>query len=178
MTLSKVLADYLLTIPPQTGNSKTYDLFSILVQAGFPKTDDMTFPPGDPRNGPSIIEPEDWYISLDDVFTWCDAGAEILAYSGAYHELTEPTILCPYSEDTGEPGWVQETWESWGVVGDSHAPIQIGAFWYRSTLEGVQGTPLPCTRWYDFTRQPNTNTTGIERMISTWEFQQIQAAAA
>jgi hypothetical protein len=55
--------------------------------------------------------------------------------------------------------------------------VEIGSFWYRSMLMGVQGVPLPCTKWYDFTRQPATNLTGIQRIISVWEFQQIQAAA-
>lgn len=173
MTLCKVLADYNLTIPTSLGgqNKDTFDSFSIWVQSGFPKLDDLSFPPLDPRNAPSVIKPDDWYVDLDAVFLWCNNGAEILSYQGAYHELADPLKICPY-DPTGLQNWFE-----WGVVGESHAPVQIGAFWYRSMLEGVQGTPLPCTKWYDYTRQPQTNSTGIERIISTWEFQQIQAGA-
>ncbi len=175
MSNPKVLADYNLTIPTAIGgqNKDTYDTFSLWVQAGYPKTDDKTHPPGDPANAPTVIEPDVWYVSLDAVFLWCDNGAEIENYQGAYHELADPLKNCPYS--TADP---LENWMEWGVVGDSHAPIQIGNFWYRSMLEGIAGIPIVCTMWFDYMRQPNTNTTGIQRIISVDEFQQIQAAAA
>jgi hypothetical protein len=176
MTLCLLQADYPLMIPPATGNSDTYDAFAKYVDAGYPKTDDLTFPPGDPQNAPSEIEPDDWYIDLDEVFMWCDNGAEILQYQGGYHELADPTKTSPYWEATPESPDPQN-WFEFGVVDGSHAPVEIGSFWYRSMLMGVQGVPLPCTKWYDFTRQPATNLTGIQRIISVWEFQQIQAAA-
>jgi len=180
MTLCKLLAAYPLTIPPVTGTSDTYDSLAVLVDSGYPKTDDTSYPPGDPLNDPSVIQPDDWYLPLDDVFMWCNNGAELLMYQGGYHWLADPTKLCPYSEDTGEPGWEQETWETWGVVGESHAPVEIpvgSGNWYRSMLEGVQGTPLPCSKWYAYLQNPLTNLTGIQEIISVWEFQQIQAAA-
>jgi len=179
MSNPKVLADFDLTIPTRLGgdNKDTADQTTDWANRGFSPVDDNSFPPLDSRNGPSWIFPEVWYVSLDAVALWCGKGAEIENYQGAYHELTDPSMLCPYSVDTGEPGWVQETWETFGVVGQSHAPVQIGDFWYRSMLMGVQGIPLPCTDWYEFIQNPKTSQTGIKRIISIFEFTEIQAVA-
>jgi hypothetical protein len=120
---------------------------------------------------------------MDEVFTWCDQivtvarGGNIYQYAAAVHELADITKEVPqaYRDITGDPPGT--TWETWGVVGASHAPIQIGSFWYRSMLWGVAGEPIDCLAWYDFVRQPATSTTGIQRIINLSEFLEIQAAA-
>ncbi len=172
MSNPKVLADYDLTIPVRLGgdNKDTADQTADWSHRGFAPVDDKTYPPLDERNGVSDIQPEVWYVSLDAVGLWCGKAAEILNYQGAYHELADPNKVCPYDPEA------LQNWFEWGVVGDSHTPVQIGSFWYRSMLMGVQGTPLPCTKWYGFLQNPGTNQTGIQRMISLDEFKSIQAA--
>lgn len=117
------------------------------------------------------------YVPFDQVTIWCDLGSEITKYD-FYHELADVTALCPYSVDTGEPDWEQETWETWGVASNgSHKPIEINGVWYRDNRYGQGGTKLTSSQWYGFITAPDTANTGITRILTLEEFQDIQAAA-
>jgi len=171
-----VQADFDLTIPTRLGgdNKDTADQTSDWANRGFSPVDQQTYPALDDRNGPSELQPEVWYVSLDAVDLWCGKGAEILNYQGAYHWLADPNKICPY-----DPEGLQN-WFEFGVVGDSHSPVEIpvgSANWYRSMLMGVQGIPLPCTEWFGYLSNPKTNETGIQQIISLDDFKQVQATA-
>jgi hypothetical protein len=129
----------------------------------------------DQPNNRGDIQIERQYLGLSGVDTWCSLGSEIYDYD-CWHELDDITKPVPtsYTDVYGTPG---ETWETWGVVGLSHAPVQIDDKWYRSNLYGTAGERLIASAWYPFVANPNTATTGIIRMITVEEFQDIQQAA-
>lgn len=70
----------------------------------------------------------------------------IAAFSGdvealpVWFELDAIDVVCPFSDSN-------ETWETWGVFGESHAPRQIGGKWYRSTCVGESGQMLDASEY-------------------------------
>lgn len=115
-----------------------------------------------PEVGRSEILLDQVYLPLDGVDQWASLGSIIYDYD-FYHEIQDVTALCPYSTSG-------ETWETWGVVGDSHKPVQIGQYWYRSSRFGVQGERLVSTEWAQYISNPDTVNTSIVRLISVEEF--------
>lgn len=185
MSVCRITTPYNLTLPTESGgvNKDTWQSVLLYSVRGWAPTDDMSVPATDPAHGQTTIDVDQWIPEnadpgddFADLFRWCDNGAEIENYL-VFHELADITKVVPaaYSAVYGDP---TDTWENWGVVGGvSHAPVQIGSLWYRSTLYGTQGTPLIASAFYDFTRAPNTNQTGIQRIITVDEFKTIQEAA-
>ena len=62
-----------------------------------------------------------------------------------YFRIADITDPCPFSQDG-------ETWETWGTfVAEggqvSHAPTQIGEYWYRSSAVGESGYNLEISDW-------------------------------
>jgi hypothetical protein len=99
-------------------------------------------------------------------------GADVLNYP-AFFELDDVTALCPFApsdlvDEEGDP-IPQETWETWGVSGNSHQPVQIGAKWYRSNQYGYGGEYLPASDWIAWKATPPT---GL-RLITVDEFKAI-----
>lgn len=39
------------------------------------------------------------------------------------------------------------TWQTWGVWGQSHHPVQYGGKWYREAIYGESGTRLLASQW-------------------------------
>ncbi len=52
---------------------------------------------------------------------------------------------CPLSVPAA--GEEQETWQTWGVWGESHKPEQIGGKWYRSSAVGQSGANVTIDTW-------------------------------
>lgn len=55
-----------------------------------------------------------------------------------------------------------ETWATWGTIGDSHVPQQIGNAWYRTTDVGASGRKLNASEWAPIR----------ERIVSIREFKE------
>jgi hypothetical protein len=91
----------------------------------------------------------------------------IIAFGGdiegmpVFFELDDITQPCPFSDSN-------ETWETWGVFGESHKPVQLGDKWYRSSNVGESGTVLLASQWVPY-RQAG----GVVRTVA--EYQVIQA---
>ena len=103
-------------------------------------------------------------------------GAEVSGYP-VWFELDDVTAACPFApdslvDDEGNPV-PQETWETWGTVGESHKPVLIDGKYYRSSSVGVQGTPLPASAWAGYLASPLVGM----RVVSKEEFLAIQEAA-
>lgn len=60
------------------------------------------------------------------------------------------------------------TWETWGVFGESHKPVQLGGKWYRSANYGQSGDFLLASQWVNRVSSVKTKA----------EFLAIQAANA
>lgn len=160
-----------LTIPVAIGgvSQETWDSLAFWNTRGVLAIDE----PG----GRATIEIPRYLLPLDGVDRWTSLGSIVTQYD-VWHEINDVTKLCPYSVDTGEPGWQQETWETWGVgQGGSFAPVQIGQYWYRSNQYAPAGERLASTAWYLFIDAPDTLNTGIVRLLTVEEFQAIQQSA-
>lgn len=57
-----------------------------------------------------------------------------------WFELSDPTAICPLGDGV-------ETWNEWGIFGDSHKPTQYGDKWYRSNAVGQSGQLLDASAW-------------------------------
>jgi hypothetical protein len=55
-----------------------------------------------------------------------------------WFEITDLEAVCPFSDS-------DETWETWGVFGQSHMPVEIEGKWYRSNAVGESGELLPAS---------------------------------
>lgn len=119
----------------------------------------------DVENNRSEVRLPDPYMPLAVVDRWCSLGSEIFDYP-CYFKITDPDAPCPFS--TADP---QETWNEWGVVGDSHKPIEIDDVWYRSNLYGAAGVPLVASAWYGYITTPAD---GIEEVLTVADFQAIR----
>lgn len=79
-------------------------------------------------------------------FLTLDYVSLIVAFGGnveglpVWFRLDDPAHACPFSDS-------DETWETWGVFGASHQPVQIGDFWYRSSAVGQSGDLLDASDW-------------------------------
>lgn len=51
--------------------------------------------------------------------------------------------VCPFGDG-------EETWETWGVFGESHKPVEINGQWYRSSAVGQSGANLEIAEWLPF----------------------------
>ena len=177
----KVVTDYIYTIPTENGglNKDTAADVNEWAARGYFPIDDKSNPKFDAENAKSIIDVEQWYMNNTQLQTWCAMGQEVEGWL-CYHELNDLTKTVPtaYSDLFGDPA---DTWENWGQASNgSHAPVTFDTtpgLWYRSTLYGEAGTPLLGSAFYDFWRAPNTNQTGIVRLITIDEFAAIQDAA-
>lgn len=170
MSKPRINAPDEITLPPGMGGTSqaTWDSVSFWNTRGI-TVDDLD-------GGRSEILVDRYLLPLSGVDQWCALGSEVFDYE-VWHEIDDITTLCPYSVDTGEPGWVQETWETWGTVGASHKPIEIDGKWYRSNLYGVAGTRLEATKWHAYITTPDRLTTAIIRMLTVEEFDEIRSAA-
>ena len=159
MPLITINAPTEITFPPTMGgvSQETWDDLSFWTSRGG-SCEDI-------GNERSEVKLTDRYMPLATLNRWCSLGSEVTDYP-CFFEITNPEDVCPFS-DPENP----ETWNEWGVVGDSHKPVEIEGKWYRSNLEGVQGTPLIATRWYSYI---NTPADGIVRVMTTSEFQDLQ----
>lgn len=70
-------------------------------------------------------------VSIPIVQLLLSKGADVLGYP-VFFEITDINSVCPFSDS-------EETWETWGVFGESHKPIQLGDKWYRSNAVGESG---------------------------------------
>lgn len=63
------------------------------------------------------------------------------------------------------------TWRDWGVVGESHVPVELGDHWYRSSAYGQSGNHLEIAEWmmWYFAGNP---------VLSATEFNAVQTANA
>lgn len=60
------------------------------------------------------------------------------------------------------------TWETWGVFGESHKPVEIDGVWYRPSTYGAAGTHLLASEWVG---------AGLD-VLTVAQYQAIQAANA
>ena len=74
------------------------------------------------------------YLSLIVAF-----GGDVEGYP-VWFEIDDVTDVCPIGDGV-------ETWETWGVFGQSHLPVQIGDKWYRSSAVGQSGALLDASAW-------------------------------
>jgi hypothetical protein len=79
------------------------------------------------------------YLSLQDVQLLVAFGGEVEGFP-VWFELDDLDSPCPFSES-------DETWEKWGVFGESHKPTKIGEKWYRSSAVGASGDLLYASRF-------------------------------
>jgi len=96
-------------------------------------------------------------VTLQIVQLLLSKGADVLGYP-VFFEIDDVTALCPFSPDDavdaeGDP-IPQETWETWGVVGESHKPRLIDGKWYRSNNVGASGEPLDASKWASWIGSP------------------------
>jgi hypothetical protein len=75
-------------------------------------------------------------VSLPIVQLLVSKGADLEGYP-VFFEISNINSVCPFS--TKDP---KETWETWGVFGESHKPVKLGNKWYRSNNVGESGEPL------------------------------------
>lgn len=78
-------------------------------------------------------------LPISVVRTLVSKSCEVYGYP-CYFKIDNIAAACPFS-DSGE------TWETWGVYGQSHLPMQIGDYWYRSSAVGQSGDNLPASLW-------------------------------
>lgn len=104
-------------------------------------------------------------------------GGDIEAMS-VFFELTEAQLAEPVPDTFPERTYLDEqlveqthTWNTWGVFGESHKPVQYGTNWYRSVNYGAAGTPLNASHWVGY-----LNAGGAVKTLA--EYQAIQAANA
>jgi hypothetical protein len=74
------------------------------------------------------------YLSIQDIQLLVAFGGQVEGFP-VWFELDDIDTPCPFSDD-------DETWETWGVFGESHKPVQHGAKWYRSSAVGASGELL------------------------------------
>ena len=115
------------------------------------------------------------YLSLDYVTLIVVFGGELEAFP-VFFELDLLTGQVP--ESFPERTYIDaegveqvHTWETWGVSGASHAPVQYGLKWYRSAAYGAAGTMLNASQWISY-----RNVGGIVKTLG--EYRAIQAANA
>lgn len=169
MSTPQIDAPTELTIPPGVGgiSQETYDTLSWWATRGVQAVDDLA-------RDRTLIAVARQLCPLPTLERWCSLGSSCSGYL-VYHELADPEKSVPVSYDPAQPNWYE--WERLGLSGQ---PIQIGAFWYRSNqmFATDRGNPLDAEHWYQLIDQPDTLVTGIKRIITVEEFQDIQAAAA
>lgn len=85
-----------------------------------------------------------------------------------FFELDDLDVPVPESF----PGAEDETWETWGVAGESHKPVKIGDKWYRSSLYGQPGDPMSADKFVSLIYPGQS---GI-KVISIQDFVKIQQA--
>ena len=68
-------------------------------------------------------------------------------------------------DKNGEP----HTWRTWGVFGNSHAPVQIGEHWYRSSAYGEGGVHLEIEQWISFYQAGGA-------VLSRFDYEAVQRA--
>ena len=78
------------------------------------------------------------FIPLNYILLIVAVGGDILDMP-IFFEIV-PTDICPFSDNN-------ETWETWGIFGDSHKPVQLGPKWYRSSAVGQSGELLKASEW-------------------------------
>jgi hypothetical protein len=81
------------------------------------------------------------YLSIQDIQLLTAFGGEVEGFP-VWFEIDDLESECPFS-DSGE------TWETWGVFGDSHKPVQIGDKWYRSNAVGESGALLHASEFLE-----------------------------
>jgi hypothetical protein len=74
------------------------------------------------------------YLDLQDIQLIVAFGGDVEGFP-VWFEITDLETVCPFGE----------TWETWGVFGQSHLPVQIGEKWYRSNAVGASGALLPAS---------------------------------
>jgi hypothetical protein len=77
------------------------------------------------------------YLTLQDVQLLVAFNGDVEGFP-VWFELDDITVECPFSDSN-------ETWETWGVFGESHVPVQHGDKWYRSNAVGASGELLPAS---------------------------------
>jgi len=87
----------------------------------------------------SVFRVDDSLLSIARIRSIVGKGADASGFQ-CYFRLDDITDTCPFSDSN-------QTWETWGVYGNSHAPIQIGEYWYRSSCVGASGEPLLASVW-------------------------------
>lgn len=93
-------------------------------------------------------------MSLPVISMLISKGADVLGYE-VYFELDSLNSYVPESfpnriflDPNNENIETIHTWETWGRFGDSHAPIQIGEKWYKSSSDAFNlGQPIPVSCW-------------------------------
>jgi hypothetical protein len=73
------------------------------------------------------------------------------------------TAICPLGDGV-------ETWETWGVIGESHKPVLIDGTYYRSSAQGASGAHVEIGTWVPLYLASQLN------VISEDAYQAIQSA--
>lgn len=81
------------------------------------------------------------YLPLDYVSLIVMFGGDIEGLP-VWFEFDDPDSDCPFSTETPK-----ESWNEWGVFGDSHKPVELGSKWYRSSAVGQSGQLLDASVW-------------------------------
>jgi len=106
------------------------------------------------------------------------AGGEVEGVQ-VFFQITDPTAEVPETLPnrtyaTGAPGSETthvHTWNTYGVDGDSHKPVQVGSYWYKPSTMGASGVPLKASDWFGY------HMTG-GAIVSVTAYQAIVAANA
>jgi hypothetical protein len=101
------------------------------------------------------------YMALDYVSLIVAFGGQVEGMP-VFFELDDIEAECPFSDSN-------ETWETWGIFGESHKPVQLGDKWYRSSNVGESGAVLLASQWVPY-RQAG----GV--VLTVAEYQAVQAA--
>lgn len=119
------------------------------------------------------LDPES--LTLAEAKRMVSAGAEIYGLE-VFFELAAAVVLTrvhPLAPDRSP--LPRETWSEYGVVGRSHKPIgPFSGKYYRSSLIGSGGVPLPASDWSGWIDTPPSGVT----VITVADFRVIQAAHA
>lgn len=79
------------------------------------------------------------FLSLQQLALMVAFGGDVEGFP-VWFRFDDPTDECPFSDSA-------ETWETWGVFGVSHKPVQIGDYWYRSSAVGESGALMLASQW-------------------------------
>lgn len=127
----------------------------------------------DPHEMASLKVSRRTYKALPRVVFACAAGGDVHDYQ-CFFEIDDVTAACPFAPDDLTDGQgnpiPQETWQTWGVSGDSHKPVEYGGKWYRENIYG--GSYMDASIWWTYVSTPQNGC----RVIDVESYAAIVAA--